>query len=202
MGCHNGLVDIFAWIFGDLARWVGIGFVGFVVGFIGLYFVAQLGRRFVAELKPGINDEEMPVLRPVPIPTKGTWFGRRILIWLFEDRQWDLVNEWTCTLPGGETIKIEKGYRFDGASIPRPLRFLLSPTGLLLIPALVHDHGYEKRYVELVGGQRLGENYKRRDWDRLFRRHANAVNGTPVIDFLAWLAVRIGGWVVWRKHRP
>ena len=37
---------------------------------------------------------------------------------------------------------IEKGFEFDGASVPKFLAMWLSPTGVLLMGGLVHDYGY------------------------------------------------------------
>ena len=111
-------------------------------------------------------------------------------------------------LDGWPEFVIRKGFEFDGASVPRPFWTFLNPVGLLLIPALLHDYTYQ--YGELQAMNNGGElaPYKpvywkegreRRAWDRLFREVGNAVNGTPVIDWIAWLGVRIGGGRWWKK---
>jgi hypothetical protein len=92
---------------------------------------------------------------------------------------------------------IPKGFIFDGASIPRPLWWFLSPVGLLLIPGLIHDWGY--RYNT---GSGVKSNISDRGiWDILFRQIIKEVTDTTIIPWIAWAAVRIGGWKAWRKHR-
>ena len=67
----------------------------------------------------------------------------RLLVWIFEVRKWELMENWYFTLNDDVQIVINKGFVFDGASIPRPLWAFLSPVGLLLIPGLIHDYGYK-----------------------------------------------------------
>ena len=87
----------------------------------------------------------MPILQPIPIPTKNRCFFARILVWLVESRKWKLVKKYRYKMRDGTVLVIPKGFEFDGASIPRPLWPLLSPTGLFLIPSLFHDYAYKKR---------------------------------------------------------
>lgn len=87
---------------------------------------------------------EMPVLEPLPIATE----KHGLTVWMHSVRRWTLEKDWEYPLPksGAEdktvTIVIPKGFQFDGASIPRPFWGILHPSGLLLIPALVHDFAY------------------------------------------------------------
>ncbi|MGF1753658.1 DUF1353 domain-containing protein [Vibrio makurazakiensis] len=148
----------------------------------------------------------MPILQPLPIPTKKVpSLICRIYIWIFSIREWEVKEEWSYKLPNGVIIVIPKGFVFDGASIPRPLWMLLSPTGLLLIPGLIHDYAY--RYDKLVCRDEQGNliDYQKgagkAHWDKLFRDVGIEVNGIAFIDVLAWLALFIGGWFTWRKHR-
>jgi len=133
---------------------------------------------------------EMPILRPVPIPTKGLGFWQRIKVWRHTTRKWEVMEDWDY--PGFGTIP--KGFVFDGASIPRPLWWFLSPVGLLLIPGLIHDWGYR----ENPGG--AGPN-DRKLWDMFFRQIIKEVTDTTIIPWIAYFAVRIGGWKAWKEHR-
>lgn len=149
---------------------------------------------------------DMPILQPIPIQTRKVQsLVCRIYIWIFSIRKWRVVEEWSYTLPDGKTIVIPADFEFDGASIPRPLWMLLSPTGLLLIPGLIHDYAY--RYDKLVyrdEGGNLADYQKgagKAHWDKLFRDVGIEVNGIAFIDVLAWLALLVGGWCPWRKHR-
>ena len=44
-------------------------------------------------------------------------------------------------------------------------------------------------------------NASKADWDRLFRQTGRKVNGMTGINFVAWLAVCLGGWCAWRNNR-
>ena len=164
-----------------------------------------LYRIFVKELEPSLDPAQMPKLRPVPIPSKNCSFFTKILVWFFKVRQWDLAAHWVFTLTDGTDIVIPKGFRFDGASIPRPFWAILSPTGLLLIPGLIHDYGYKHNHIWKRGKDNKVSKYKqgagKSYWDKLFLEVGKQVNGFTVVDFIAWLGIVISGHVIWRKHR-
>jgi len=76
--------------------------------------------------------------------------------------------------------------------------------GLLLIPGLVHDYGYRYDQLWKVDGEgeipymyKAGRSY----WDALFRRVGMAVNGVTLINYVAWLGVKLGGYFTWKKYR-
>ena len=94
----------------------------------------------------GFEYEEMPILKPIKIDTdKGFW--KAIWLWLTGTRRWRLVEDFYLFSDGEEYV-IEKGFEFDGASVPKFLAMWLSPVGVLLMGGLVHDYGY--KYAELV----------------------------------------------------
>ncbi len=158
------------------------------------------------QVTPVVASERMPRLQPLPIPTKNQTSLRRILVWMFEIRRWRLLENWFYAYEGGYII-IPKGFEFDGASIPRPFWFFLSPVGLLLIPGLIHDYGYRFGFLWKFTGSKLekfAEGQKRHHWDRVFKEVGKVVNGFAVIDWVAWLALWIGGggaWKSWEKSR-
>ena len=49
--------------------------------------------------------------------------------------------------------------------------------------------------------RKFGEGKPRRYWDRLFKEVGAAVNGVNVVNWIAWAAVRLGGWAAWNGHR-
>lgn len=152
-----------------------------------------------------LHVHQMPKLVPLPLPTKGQPFYKRIWIWLTKVREWQLLENWEYDLPDGRRVLIPKGFRFDGASIPRPLWFFLSPTGLLLIPGLIHDFGYRYDYIWVVGedgwicknDQAMGQDY----WDEIFYSVGEHVNGMKVINWMAWLALSTFGSMAWDENR-
>ena len=148
----------------------------------------------------------MPELIPVPIETKGKSFFTGLWIWFRSTRHWEFSSDWDFYCPDiDETIVIPKGFKFDGASIPKRLRGYLSPVGLLLIPGIVHDFGYRYDYVWIRKADgcaiKWSENRGRCFWDDIFFKVGNYVNGVFIINFLAWIALTLGGWFAWRQNR-
>ena len=150
--------------------------------------------------------ELMPILRPVRIETRHmgrlTGFWR----WLTAKRTWCVAQDWVFELPlGGPRCVIPAGFIFDGASIPRIFWWFLSPTGLLLIPGLIHDFAY--RYDLLL---RRGEDnslitvhigYGKDHWYRLFRVLTQKINNVFLLHWIVWLAVSLGGAIAWKNNR-
>ncbi|NOQ97088.1 MAG: DUF1353 domain-containing protein, partial [Calditrichae bacterium] len=107
------------------------------------------------------------------------------------------MDSWYFKLDNAVQIVINRGFIFDGASIPRPLWALLSPVGLLLIPGLIHDYGYKYDLLWQVKEDGTIATYLeksgRKHWDDLFRSVGKQVNGFSFIDTLAWSGLRLGG---------
>ena len=147
----------------------------------------------------------MPKLEPIPIETKGKSFFKRIWALMTVVRKWRLTEDWYYVLPNGVRIVIPKGFTTDGSSIPKQLWFLLSPTGLLLIPGLVHDFAYTYDYLWAV--DESGNFYKyqegagQKHWDQLFRDIGLQVNGMIVSDRLSYYALRAFGFMAWNSAR-
>jgi len=150
-----------------------------------------------------IQLNRMPKLQPVPIPTKDIRWFNAVIAWMFVIRKWVLVEEYRITIPGLGTFVIPPGFIFDGASIPKIFWALLSPTGLLLIPGLLHDYGYKYNALWVMenGGLVLKENLGRTFVDDLFYETGNYVNGLKPINWIATQAIKRMGWIAWNKHR-
>lgn len=152
-----------------------------------------------------MQNSEMPVVRPVPIKTVNQKFFVRIFRWIFSIRKWELMMDWTYNLPEDKPkIIIKKGFIFDGASIPRIFWAILSPTGLLLIPGLIHDFAYKhSSLIGLKGGKefKYGPEKGRLFWDKLFKDVAVKVNGFTIINRIAWFFLVLFGWYVWNGYR-
>lgn len=183
--------------------------VSFLAAVTGLYLAFYFYYESVREEVEAVFDrEKMPVMRPVPIPTKNRPAFAKLLVFLFEVRRWELQRNWHYLLNmDGATfeIVIPKGFRFDGASIPRPFWAFLSPVGLLLVPGLIHDYAY--RHDQLWQLNESGEVVPFREkagkdfWDALFLAVGKDVNGFFLVDWIAWLGVRIGGRGAWNRNR-
>tara|TARA_B100000780_G_scaffold224786_1_gene163892 strand:+ start:774 stop:1238 length:465 start_codon:yes stop_codon:yes gene_type:complete len=146
-----------------------------------------------------IKFKEMPSMRPVPILTKDKGFIGAILLWLLATRQWTIAEDWNYELHGVKCV-IPAGFTFDGASIPKFFWKYLSPTGVLLMPGLVHDWVYKTRSVKRADG-RDAEMLDQKKCDELFRDLAIEINGFKVINNIAYYILRVFGRFAWNSHR-
>ena len=142
----------------------------------------------------------MPILRPVPF-NKGAGLLKTILTYT---REWDIWEDYLLDIPGHPTLVVPAGFRLDLASVPKLCRGLLSPSGVLLIPGLIHDYGY--RYDCLVCKQNGRLEYYMNGagkdaFDLLFLEIANEVNGLTKINNIAYKAVKYGGGKAWKNNR-
>ena len=167
--------------------------------------------------------EKMPVLIPVPIITKDMGFWTGIRTWLFTRRIFELGEDFNFTYDRNEQIGdtmseyvIPKGFRTDCASIPRYLSAFLSPTGLLLIPGIVHDYCYRTGYYPpmkllIFDLNNSGTHQKnkqffyeetitRKNSDIWFHKIAISVNGFVVLNYIAYIGLRLTGWWGWTGH--
>jgi hypothetical protein len=148
----------------------------------------------------------LPILQPLPIPTKDkSWFVAA-WIWLTARRSWMLMEDYIW-IGNGFGFYIPKGFIYDGASVPRVLWWLLSPMGLLLIPALFHDFGYAHGFYFKISRMAKEDRFyiirvdiSRKEADGMFRKISIIVNGISGPADIAWAGVRIGGWKAWNDH--
>lgn len=143
-----------------------------------------------------------PKMRPIRIRTKGYSWYKKTWVWLTSTRKFEITEDYILYIPWlNVEVKIPKGFIFDGASIPRCFWFLLSPTGILFIPALFHDYGYtynawlDKNDNEIFVG--AGKKF----FDKQFGKLAVWINDMPILDHLAFIALRGFGYFAWYKHR-
>lgn len=149
---------------------------------------------------------DMPVLKPILIPTQGLPFFKRLWALITVVRKWEVSENWFYDLPNGKRIVIPKGFVFDGASIPKPLWGFLSPTGLLMVAGLIHDYSYRYAYLWAIDDTGNAYKYKykkgtRQDYDELFKKVNIAVNGMVVVDTVATWMLKAFGHIAWNKHR-
>jgi len=104
--------------------------------------------------------------------------------------EWTVAQDWVSPAFCGRRIALRAGFRTDGASIPRPFWVTIGHpfTFPILGPALCHDALY------------AGELASRERADWLFLCWLQQVGVSWSKRNRIWLAVRIGGGVVWRRH--
>lgn len=143
----------------------------------------------------------MPILRPVQIPTKGLPWGKRFLKH-FESRRWELVEDYNLYLPWLDiTLVIPKGFIFDGASVPRVLWPIMSPTGILFIGSIFHDFGYKYNGFLDKNLKIVYNECGRKFVDDLFCDINVYVNDIHAMNQVAWFFLRSFGWMAWNNHR-
>lgn len=148
----------------------------------------------------GFSCKEMPSMVPIKIPTAGKGFWGAIWMWLMGTRTWEIGKDWHFTL-NGEDYVIPKGFVFDGASVPKFLATWLSPTGVLLVGGLVHDYIYKYTVLLKKGKKATTEEMNQKEADIIFRDINIEQNGFHLLNYLAYWALRIGGFVAWNGHR-
>ncbi len=187
----------------NIIYWIGL----IVIWLLAIYVIIYLlYLKLKLKVDPSISTESMPALKPVPIPTKNQKsIIHKLTVFIIEVGRWELVENWHYKLNDDVMLVIPKGFRFDGASIPRPFWAILNPIGLLLIPGLLHDYGYKYNQIWQVTPDRQAIPYMEEagkdSWDTLFKNVGKEVNGFFLINVIAWLAVAAGGSGAWEAHR-
>ena len=147
-----------------------------------------------------IKFKEYPHMKPLRMATKDKGFFGGIWLWIATTRKWEITQDWTFSL-GTQHFVIPKGFVFDGASVPKYFRSYLSPMGVLLIGGLVHDYGYKYETLLMAGKKKVLSKKNQKWMDKTFRDINIDQNGFKIINWIAYLALRGGGWLAWRKHR-
>ena len=166
-----------------------------VVGFIINLFGVDNDKELI-----GFTYKEMPHMKPVIIPTAGKGFWGAIKMWILGGRTWEIAKDWNYTL-GGVNYIIPKGFVFDGASVPKFLASWLSPVGVLLVGGLVHDYAYKYTVLLKKGGKTTSDSMTQKEADIVFRDINIEQNGFQFLNYLAYWALRIGGFAAWNGHR-
>ena len=150
------------------------------------------------------DDFELPKTQSIPLQSRGKSNLRKIKIWLL-DVQDELILEdyyfYMDWLPGKPIIKIPKGFVFNGASVPKPLRIFLSPKGILYAASIAHDFGYQYNAWLTIDGTLYTNACGREFFDEQFRVFNDDVYDMDVIATTSWLALRAFGWIAWNMCR-
>lgn len=148
----------------------------------------------------GFTYEEMPNMRPIKILTAGKGFWGAIWLWFWGVRTWEIAEDFHFTLKG-EKYVIPAGFEFDGASVPKFLASWLSPVGVLLMGGLVHDYAYKYKTLLKADKKTTMGDLTQKEADVIFRDINIEQNGFHLLNYLAYWALRLGGFVAWNGHR-
>ena len=146
----------------------------------------------------------MPKLQPFPIKTKK--YHLMIKLWklLVRKRQWQLIEDWQYRLPNQRIIVIPKGFVFDGSTYPWLVWIFFSPTGLLLIPVIIHEFSFKHNYLWGLQDDKVfkfKENNGFLNWCQLVRKIGIERNELMIIDYFIWCISIFLGWINWRLLR-
>ena len=169
--------------------------------FIILVIIGLIINLFDKKINNRVNFtyKDYPHMKPIRIATKGKGFWGALMLWVFGTRHWEVAKDFNYSI-NKQNFVIPKGFKFDGASVPKFLAQFLSPVGVLLIGGLIHDYGYKYETLLLKNGKTIG--IRSQQWmDKTFRDINIEVNGFYFLNYLAYWALRIGGWAAWNKHR-
>ena len=187
------------WVLEQMITWwqftvVGILIIiGWIINLLGVDHDEE-------EILVGLHYKEMPCMQPIKMETASKGFWGAIWMWLMGVRTWELSRDWNFEL-NGEKYVIPKGFVFDGASVPKFLATWLSPVGVLLVGGLVHDFVYKYTVLLKKGKKQTSVPMSQKDADVLFRDINIEQNGFHLLNYLAYCALRIGGFVAWNGHR-
>ena len=170
-----------------------------LIGLILLGFVINQFDKLKGN-KVGFKYKELPHMQPVTIATKGKGFFGAIIMWLLGTRKWTIVKDFEYNLNGKKYV-IHKGFEFDGASVPKFLATFLSPVGVLLMGGLVHDWAYKYASLQPKDKKEPLTLLDQKAADIIFRDINLEVNGFKFLSYLAYWALRIGGFMAWNGHR-
>lgn len=165
-----------------------------------LGFLINLTDKFLKGKQVDFSYDEYPLMQPIRIPTKEKGFWGAIWLWLMTVRTWTIAKDFHYKLRGVEYV-IPKGFTFDGASVPKFLASFLSPVGVLLIGGLIHDYAYKYSALKPKNSKDPLLLLNQHEADKIFRDINIEVNGFHFLNYLAYWALRIGGFVAWNGHR-
>lgn len=162
------------------------------------FLINLLDRRIKVKYK--FEYDEYPILQPIKIPTAGKGFWTMIQIWLFGSRKWKIAKDFKYKLDGEEYV-IPKGFSCDLASTPKFLHFILSPSGLLMMAGIVHDHAYQNATLLKADKKTTMGAIDQKKADQIFLDINLQINGFYLLNKLAYWSLRLAGFAAWNKHR-
>ncbi len=105
-----------------------------------------------------------------------------------------LLHDFRYIDPVEGIITCKKGLEIDGASFGRIFSPLFGDQHDYDVPATPHDQLYEDNRV-------AGQYLTRRQCDRVFYRAMQYAGFAPVLAFVFYIGVWLGGWWPWWRNR-
>lgn len=145
---------------------------------------------------------EAPIVRPILPKTKHKNWWVRLYRMATRKIMYEVMEEYRLYLPFLDiTLLIPKGFKFDGASIPKFLWPILAPIDVLLITAVFHDFAYRYRTYITDSGCLYLMDCDRKVYDEMFKDISYYTNGLGVTSYSSYLMLRIFGFFAWKENR-
>jgi len=149
------------------------------------------------------SDLHFPVTRAIPTVIEENPFTR---IWNFATyrRKFKIQEDYVLWVPSiAKWIFIPAFFIFDGASVPKILNNLYSPTGMLLLGAAPHDFGYRYKgllYVDYLGNLEF-KTHTKDELDEIFNNLCAYESGMPKASKVATYTLTAFGFLGWNENR-
>jgi len=119
-----------------------------------------------------------------------------VVTYLVEEKMWHLEQTYKHQ-DGATLITVPQGFRFDLASVPRIIWWLVSPFELSIVAPLVHDFLYLHKGDPPAGAIDPPRRYTRKASDQLFKRIMKKEGVGWWRWRIAYAAVRAFGGASW-----
>ena len=121
-----------------------------------------------------------------------------ILTYIVAEKTWELEEPYPYE-DGPTTITVPAKFKFDLASVPRPIWWLISPFDLSIAAPLIHDFLYRYHGAPPEGTVTPPRTYTRKEADMLFRKIMEQEGVWAWRRIAAYHAVRLFGAPRWGK---
>lgn len=148
-----------------------------------------------------IHYPDMPRIIPIPAQTKGLPWWKASWNWLTVPTFWMLAEDYGYRLIDETEVFFPWGFRFDGASAPRPFWPLINPDGIMFIQGMIHDFGFRFDCLLHLDRSSYMPGAGMRFWNQMFYDEGNVINGMKPLNYTAWVALESFGWIAWNKWR-
>ena len=149
------------------------------------------------------SDINFPIIQAMPIVLEKNILKRFFKFMVYR-RKWKVIKDYCLWVPMlGMWIFIPEGFIYDGASVPKILNGLYSPTGMLLLGAAPHDFGY--RYEGLFKVEYNGTlsfvPYTKSELDYAFKQICSYESGMKTASSAATMTLGLAGHLGWIENR-
>jgi hypothetical protein len=132
---------------------------------------------------------------------QGRFIGYVDVRWIKADT-FQLLQHFYYECRDGRLCHAPRGMVFDFASIPRPLKPFVSPTGVLGKAATIHDALYAYKQIRDADGKTVRKIEFQREADDIFLEAMEESGVGWTLRHFAYTAVCVGGYGPWISPEP